>query len=120
MRNEGLNELLYNIDLFSSILIFSLLYSFRYFSLQAFTLDFSYDNMQAALTEYRKSSPKNIRHDGITSGYHQIALADIFQEYTAFITPRGLNEFTRDPFGLKGTSSYFQELMRNKVLSGLL
>jgi putative transposase len=45
--------------------------------------------------------------------YHQPALAVLFQEYTAFITPRDIYEFTRVPFGLLGAPSYFQELIRN-------
>ena len=36
----------------------------------------------------------------LTSGYHQLALAQDSTELTAFITNRGLFEFTRVPFGL--------------------
>jgi hypothetical protein len=38
--------------------------------------------------------PKIFGTMDLTGGYHQTALADIFQEYTAFITPRGLYKFT--------------------------
>ena len=56
----------------------------------------------------------------LTSGFHQTPLAEDCRKYSAFITPMGVYEFTRVPFGLKTAPSYFQEKMASDVLSGLL
>ena len=55
-----------------------------------------------------------------TSGFHQTRLDEDSMKYTAFITPDGVYEFTRVPFGLKTAPSYFQEKIASDVLAGLL
>ena len=47
----------------------------------------------------------------LNSGYYQITVAPGSQKYTAFITPDGLYEFKRMPFGLKNSPNVFHRLM---------
>jgi transposase InsO family protein/dUTPase len=53
------------------------------------------------------------------SGYHQLKICDEHTERTAFITPCGLYEYCKLPFGLKNAPSVFQRCM-DKVLDGLI
>ena len=56
----------------------------------------------------------------LTSGYHQLALDPESQKYTSFVTPSGSYKWKRVPFGLKGAPSYFQALIAQTVLRGLI
>jgi hypothetical protein len=52
----------------------------------------------------------------LTSGYHQMPLAEESAPLTAFITPDGLFEWTRVVMGLSGAGSHFQEAMSEEVI----
>ena len=56
----------------------------------------------------------------LTDGYFQMPLAVNSQENTAFITSQGLYEWTRVPIGLKNAAAYFQEVITQEVLAGLV
>uniref|UniRef100_A0A158P4Y1 RNA-directed DNA polymerase n=1 Tax=Tetranychus urticae TaxID=32264 RepID=A0A158P4Y1_TETUR len=55
----------------------------------------------------------------LRSGYHQMALDPADQPKTAFVTPSGLYEYTRLPFGLANGPSSFMRMM-SIVLGGLI
>ena len=54
----------------------------------------------------------------LASGFHQIRLSEKSKELTAFLTPEGLFQFNRMPFGLKCAPATFKRLM-DIVLAGL-
>lgn len=49
----------------------------------------------------------------LRSAYHQIPLTEDSKSLTAFITPQGLYQYTRMPFGLASAASVFQRIMFN-------
>ena len=56
----------------------------------------------------------------LTDGYFQMPLAVNSRENTAFITSQGLYEWNRVPIGLKNAAAYFQEVITQEVLAGLV
>ena len=56
----------------------------------------------------------------LTSGYYQMPLSKHSQQYTAFTSTKGINQWTRVPMGLKNAAAYFQKVMTEEVLSDLV
>ena len=56
----------------------------------------------------------------LAAGYHQIAMHEDDQHKTAFVTPMGLFEYTRMPFGLCSAPATFQRLMQASMSEFLL
>lgn len=54
----------------------------------------------------------------LTKGYYQVPLSEKAKPLTAFITPNGLYQFRRMPFGLVNSGASFSRIMR-KLLQGL-
>ena len=77
-------------------------------------------NIQQMLRRLGDQRPKYFAVFDLTAGYHQAPVSFSAIGYTAFICFCGLYEYFRVPFGLKGAPSYFQRVMANVVLAGLV
>ena len=73
--------------------------------------------MFARIGEHR---PRYFAVLDLTSGYHQVEVANPARALTAFITTMGIFQFKRLPMGLKGAPAYFQKMMSGIVLQGLV
>ncbi len=51
----------------------------------------------------------------MTSGYHQVEIAEEDKDKTAFISPYGLYQYCRMPFGLAGAPGTFQSVIEDMV-----
>ncbi len=51
----------------------------------------------------------------MTSGYHQVEIAEEDRYKTAFISPYGLYQYCRMPFGLAGAQGTFQSVAEDMV-----
>jgi len=56
----------------------------------------------------------------LTQGYFQMPLSEECRKATAFITYRGLYEWTRVPMGIFPSANYFQHIMQEEILLELL
>jgi len=56
----------------------------------------------------------------LTSGFSEMTITDESMQSTAFITFRGIYEWTRVPMGLLPSANYFQKMMAEYVLHGLI
>jgi hypothetical protein len=51
----------------------------------------------------------------MVSGYHQVEVADEDKEKTAFVSPYGLFQYCRMPYGLPGAPATFQSVVEDMV-----
>jgi transposase InsO family protein len=77
-------------------------------------------NIQQTLQRLGAKRPRYFAVLDLTAGYHQAPMSLASIAFTAFICFCGLYEYLRVPFGLKGAPSYFQRVMANVVLAGLI
>ena len=77
-------------------------------------------NIQQMLERLGKQGAKYWAVFDLTSGYHQAPLSAESRPLSAFITGRGLFQWTRVAMGLKAAGSYFQQRMAHQVLRRLI
>ena len=56
----------------------------------------------------------------LTMGFHQCKLTRKARRLTAFMTSKGMFQYKRVPFGLTGGPAYFQRIVQDYVLKGLV
>ena len=72
------------------------------------------------ITRIGQHKPRFFAKLDLTNGYHQMPLAKESQPCTAFTSNRGIFQWTRVPMGLKNAAAYFQKVMAEEVLAGLV
>jgi hypothetical protein len=77
-------------------------------------------NMKQMLQRIGSIHPTRFGIADLTSGFFQMPLAEHCRSFTAFITFRGIYEWTRVPMGLLPSANFFQKSMSEYVLTGLL
>jgi hypothetical protein len=77
-------------------------------------------NIKAILERISNRKAKYYATLDLTSGYHQIPLAEESRKYTAFTSAFGLYEWLRVPMGLKAAGHYFQYVLATIVLVGII
>jgi hypothetical protein len=77
-------------------------------------------NIQQMLTRIGSKRPTIFGIADMTSGYWQMPLHPDCCPSTAFITFRGLYEWTRVPQGMILSANYFQKMMTEEVLRELM
>jgi hypothetical protein len=83
------------------------------------SLGYPLPNIQRMLRRIGQKRPAHFAVIDFTSGYHQMPLDESIRKFTAFNTEWGKYQWNRVPMGLKGATSYFQEVME-EVLHGLV
>ena len=83
-------------------------------------LGYPIPNINDIKTRISAQKPKFYASLDLTSGYHQIPLAEESKKYTAFRTSLGLHEWCRMTMGLKGAGHWFQYVLATIVLAGIL
>ena len=71
-------------------------------------------NIEQLLRRVGKKNPKYFGKFDLTSGYHQMAIDEASQPFTAFTTAYGTYEWIRFPFGLKGAPAYLFDTFRGE------
>ena len=66
-------------------------------------------NIREMFARIGEQHPKYFAILDLTSGYHQIEVHRDSRWLTAFITQKGIYQFTRLPMGVKGAPAYFQK-----------
>jgi transposase InsO family protein len=77
-------------------------------------------NMKQMLQRIGSLRPRRFGTADLTSGFFQMPLHEDCRVYTAFITSRGIYEWTRVPMGLLPSANFFQKSMSEYVFYGLL
>jgi hypothetical protein len=77
-------------------------------------------NIKEMITRIGSYKPKYFAVMDLTSGYHQAPISLNSRKWTCFMTSRGVYEWCRLPMGLKGAPSYFQRVISQEVLQGLV
>jgi hypothetical protein len=93
---------------------------FRNLNLACEGMGWPLPNIPQMLRRLGDLRPKVFGKLDLTSGYHQAPLSLSSRVYTAFITFMGVYEWCRVPMGLKGAGAYFQGVLSQQVLSGLM
>ena len=77
-------------------------------------------NMKEMIERIGSVRPARFAIADLTSGFFQMPLDEPCRQYTAFITFRGIYEWTRVPMGLLPSANFFQKSMGVHVLHGLI
>jgi hypothetical protein len=77
-------------------------------------------NIKDMLTRIGARRPKIFGAADLTMGYFQMPLDAQSRRATAFVTFRGIYEWTRVPMGILPSANFFQRTMQEDVLAGLL
>ena len=77
-------------------------------------------NMKEMIERIGSQRPARFAIADLTSGFFQMPLDEPCRQYTAFITFRGIYEWTRVHMGLLTSANFFQKSMGVHVLNGLI
>ena len=67
-----------------------------------------------------KTKPQLFSKVDLTKGFRQVELEAQSRPYTAFLTSKGVYQWTRLPMSLRGSPSYSQYLVRTQILNQLV
>ena len=77
-------------------------------------------NMKEMIERIGSLRPSRFAIADLTSGFFQMPLNETCRPFTAFITFRGIYEWTRVPMGLLPSANFFQKSMGVHILNGLI